>query len=128
MNPTSPFEQVNDRLASQAIRYVWGIDDAQSKLGKREPSTLLDVPANTANAIASLSDWAPAADVFSTVFQILALNILTPTYQYHEAQDHDPECVIAHERNLDEYGDGPECNHAGRHSRPQCQPTCLLTA
>ena len=127
MNPRQLIE-VNDRVTSQAIRYVWGIDDAQlrfvqHKLGKREPSTPLDVPAITANAIASLAEWAPAADVFSTGFQILARNILTHTYQDHEARDHDPECIITHERNAHEYGDGPESNHAGRRSHPPCQPT-----
>jgi hypothetical protein len=45
--PDQLMEHVNDRVASQARRYVWGVDDAElrfveDRLGKMEPSTPLD--------------------------------------------------------------------------------------
>jgi hypothetical protein len=45
--PGQLMEHVNDRVASQARRYVWGVDDAElrfveDRLGRMEPSTPLD--------------------------------------------------------------------------------------
>jgi hypothetical protein len=54
IDPRKLMEHVNDRVASQARKYVWGTDDAQlrfveNRLGKMEPATppetaLLTVP------------------------------------------------------------------------------------
>jgi Protein of unknown function (DUF4238) len=46
-NPRRLLEHVNDRMASQAVRYVWGVDDGQlrfveNRLGRMIPSTPLD--------------------------------------------------------------------------------------
>jgi Protein of unknown function (DUF4238) len=47
IGPRRLLEHVNDRVASQAVKYVWGVDDSQlrfveNRLGKMEPSTPLD--------------------------------------------------------------------------------------
>ena len=47
MNPRQLMEQVNDRVASQARRFVYGSDDRQlrfvaNRLGRMEPSTPLE--------------------------------------------------------------------------------------
>jgi hypothetical protein len=46
-NPDELITHVNDRVASQARKYVWGVDDAhlhfvEDRLGRMEPSTPLD--------------------------------------------------------------------------------------
>ena len=45
--PRRLMEHVNDRVAAQAVKYVWGIDDSQlrfveKRLGRMLPSTPLD--------------------------------------------------------------------------------------
>jgi hypothetical protein len=47
MNPRKLMEQVNDRVASQARKYVWGVDDTQlrfvrNRFGRMDPSTPLE--------------------------------------------------------------------------------------
>jgi hypothetical protein len=46
-DPRKLMEHVNDRVASQAVKYVWGVDDSQlrfveNRLGRMIPSTPLD--------------------------------------------------------------------------------------
>jgi hypothetical protein len=46
-DPRRLLEHVNDRVACQAVKYVWGVDDSQlrfveNRLGRMEPSTPLD--------------------------------------------------------------------------------------
>jgi Protein of unknown function (DUF4238) len=46
-DPRRLVEHVNDRVVSQAVKYVWGVDDSQlrfveNRLGRMEPSTPLD--------------------------------------------------------------------------------------
>jgi hypothetical protein len=46
-DPDRLIEHVNDRVASQAVKYVWGVDDSQlrfveNRLGRMEQSTPLD--------------------------------------------------------------------------------------
>jgi hypothetical protein len=57
-DPRKLMEHVNDRVASQAVNYVWGADDSQlhfvgNRLGRMEPSTPLDTAPLSSRAGAS---------------------------------------------------------------------------
>jgi hypothetical protein len=54
-DPRKLMEHVNDRMVSQAVKYVWGVDDSQlrfveNRLGSLEPSTPLDTAPLSSNA------------------------------------------------------------------------------